>query len=145
MPVPIGISVGDFIATTKLLNNLRNALCEHDGAHVHYQNVIRDLETCDSILACLENFSSAPTESAQANAIRALAHSIRQKFEAFIQENEKYRSSLGSTPTDAKLRRGANKLKWSRTGSKAAARLSEWVNMQMTSIHTLVELDSMYV
>jgi hypothetical protein len=142
MPVPIGILVGDLIATAKLLKDLRNALRQHDGAHIHHQSVIRDLETCDNILSCLENSDGASMQSAQVNAIRALAHSIRERVVQHIQKFHKYGSSLDATPTDKKLRRGVNKLKWSQKGSKTAAQLSEWISMQMANIQTPLELHS---
>ncbi len=141
MAVPIGISVGDFIATIKLLKDIANAFDEHSGAQSSYQNTVRNLETIQALLSRLESFHSASGQTTQINAIRAQAKAIHTEVQVYVQKVKKFKRTLGSGAPTNKRHGIIDKLKWSRNQVKEAAKLSTSVDLQLRNIQVLLDLD----
>lgn len=141
MAVPIGISVGDFIATIKLFKDIANALDEHGGAQSDYQNTVRNLETVQALLSRLESYHSASGQTTQINAIRAQAQAIHADVQTFLRNVQKFKKSLGSGVPTSKRHGIVDKLKWSRKQAKKVAKLSTSVDVGLRNIQVLLDLD----
>ena len=141
MAVPIGFSIGDFIATIQLLKDISKTLNEHGGAQSHYQHTVRNLETIQAILSRLESFHSASGQTTQINAIRAQAQATQKEVQDFVRKIQKFKTTLGLGAPAGKRYGVIDKLKWSRKEAKGAAELSKSVDVQLRNIQVLLHLD----
>jgi ABC-type multidrug transport system fused ATPase/permease subunit len=144
MVVPLGISVGDFIAVIQVLRDIAAALDEHSGAQAQYQQTIRNLETVKAILSQLECFTSASGQSTLISAIRAQAQAIHNEVQTFINGVQKFRITLGPGVPPSKRHGILDKLKWSKKHAKKAEVLNASVAMQLRNIQVLLDLDLRY-
>lgn len=144
MAVPIDVSVGDLIATIKLLKDISSALREHGGAQSHFQQTVRHLESIQAILSHLESFHSASDQATLINAIRAQAQAVNSEVQMFISKFQKYVKTQGPTAPIGRRYGALDKIKRSRKLSKDAEKLAKSVDLQMRNIQVLLDLDQRY-
>ena len=144
MPVGFGFGVGDLIATVGLFRDVAVALKDHGGARDDHAKTISTLETASSILSCLETLYSATGNDATLNAIRGLAHVIRRDVDEFLASIEKYKVQLCQPRTTRNcLNSAAAKIKWSQFVAKRVTKLHREVQIHMSSLDLLLNLNNM--
>ena len=97
MPVPFGVSVGDFIAGIELLIEGVKSLSDTNGAQADYKKLWCELNNLKKGLECIQSLSLDPTQPAQVSAVNSAVNDCLSCVDAFVNRNSKY-SALNSTP-----------------------------------------------
>ena len=71
MPVPFGVSVGDFIVGIEVLLDAIKSLSDTHGAQADYKELFRELNSLKTALGCIQNLSLVPSQPTQASAVNA--------------------------------------------------------------------------
>ncbi|OCK76927.1 hypothetical protein K432DRAFT_428373 [Lepidopterella palustris CBS 459.81] len=85
MPVPFGVSVGDFITFIETVVTVINALHDSTGSAAEYRGVIRELESLKTSLKSLDSLDIANEE--QKAALKFVAANAEQTIVEFLMED----------------------------------------------------------
>ena len=115
MPVPFGVSVGDFIVGIEVLIDAIKSLSDTHGAQADYKELFRELNSLKTALGCIQNLSLDPSQPTQASAVNAAIDDCILCVDTFVKRNSKY-SSLDSKQGKA----------WSLDGLNSCRRMVQW-------------------
>lgn len=111
MPIPFGISIGDFIAFIDTSIKVIDALKDSTGSSQEYQGVARELESLKLALAEVQNVK---TDNPQTKAaLESVASNCHRTIQGFLKKTQKYDNSLGSVANPhRKVINGFRKVQW---------------------------------
>ncbi|KAI9712380.1 MAG: hypothetical protein M1820_001593 [Bogoriella megaspora] len=110
MPVPFGISIGDFIASIDITVRIVNALKDCTGSSKEYQGVIRELESLRLALVEVQNVKTDDPQTKAA--LNSVISNCQQTIQDFLTKVQKYDISLGSAADSHKLKNNLRKIQW---------------------------------
>ncbi|KAI9692915.1 MAG: hypothetical protein M1822_004910 [Bathelium mastoideum] len=111
MPVPFGISIGDFIALINVTVTIVNALKDSTGSTKEYQDVVRELESLSLALINVRDIKTDRTELKAA--LTSVVSNCGRTVQDFLNKIRRFEVSLG-TPgcSRRKFRDGLRKIQW---------------------------------
>ena len=111
MPVPFGISIGDFIALIETFVTVVNSLKDSTGAAKEYGDVILELDSLKLALTYVQTIETNETEFKAA--LHGVVANCRHTIQGFLNKIDKYDVSLGSSGASRrKIRNGLRKVQW---------------------------------
>jgi hypothetical protein len=106
-----GFSASDFVTFGKLILDVTTALRDVGGAKSEYQDLIRELESLDTVLRHLDKLDcDTQTASQTVLSIKYTALSCRHPLEVFLAKIQKYQRSLGVWSRSSAIRTATDKL-----------------------------------
>ena len=111
MPVPFGISIGDFIALIEAAVTIINACKESTGSVKEYENVIRELESLKLALGLVQDVTIQDPQVKAA--LESVAFNCERTVREFLDKIQKYEifTTSSTFPRD-KWKRGLRKIQW---------------------------------
>ncbi|KAI9692927.1 MAG: hypothetical protein M1822_004922 [Bathelium mastoideum] len=110
MPVPFGISIGDFIAFIETTIKIVNALQDSKGARKDYEDIARELKSLKHALAGVQDVNTDDPQTKAA--LESVAGNCWRTIQDFLKKTKKYDSSLGSTNSSNRWKDGLRKIQW---------------------------------
>src|SRR6266536_1592084 len=110
--MPFSISIGDFIATAKLINDIVSSLKRTGGAASKYQELERELFGLQRALNEIEHLRVPASQQPAANAIKCAALNCQYVLEEFESKLSKYERNLGCRSVQGKIKAVGKKLQW---------------------------------
>jgi hypothetical protein len=109
-----GFSVGDFIASVKLVKDLIKSLNDTAGARPAYRRLISDLFHLEDALTNVRNLDVQPAQAAQKIALEQVASQCHESIETFLSRNAKFQATLGvqALSTASRWRTNLHKIQW---------------------------------
>lgn len=111
MPIPFGVSVGDFIAGIDFIYSLCDALESSSGSKAQYQGVVSAFKSISDGLSQLEGIEATVEEQL---AVSQVIDRIKQTVVAFEVKVSKYEASLGRDHSPKWWKSFARKIQWQR-------------------------------
>jgi hypothetical protein len=112
MPVPFGISVGDFISSIELIHDVVEALKESNGSSANFQELIRELYSLERALLAVKALETLPNQHCELGAIKQAAAQCQITVDTFLQKNRKFYPTLGAAGSQHKWKGVLHKIKW---------------------------------
>lgn len=94
MPIPFGVSVGDFIAGIELMHDIISCLEDSAGSRARYGGVIAALKSLES---SLHHAKIANVQSVDKLCISEIVTRSEETIKRFAGKIQKYDRTLGST------------------------------------------------
>jgi hypothetical protein len=146
VPLPFGVSFGDFVAFVKLCKDVAQALHESSGAQSQFQRATADLEGIETVLRKVETLLSptAPTY----DAALLIASACHVHLNAFLPRIDKYKPHLqkmaGSQAHNGGRFDGVwSKIKWALCHfEEEVAKLKAAIAPLLISIGVLLQIDA---
>ena len=140
-----GFSVGDFVAAASLAAKLIQALSKTRGSSAEYQALIQDLDGVHQTFLQLEQMRATNLlAQATINALSHLTSSSVELMQQFLNDIDKYRTSLQQGGSTSAVRDAWRKVEWSVSKPASVRKFREILQFRLTSIGVLVSLTSMY-
>lgn len=111
MPVPFGVSVGDFIAGIEFIQSVCEALESATGSKAQYQGVIEALQ---SVRDALTQLSILQASAQEKSAVNKIIDRIKQTLLRYDAKINKYKASLGKDKTTNRWTAISRKIQWQR-------------------------------
>jgi hypothetical protein len=113
MPVPFGISVGDFIASVELIHDVLEALKESNGSSANFRELVCELYSLERALLAVKALESLSSPTASSlDAIKQVAAQCQVTVDTFLHKNRKFFPTLGTTGSKHKWKGVLHKIKW---------------------------------
>ena len=141
MPVPFGFSVGDFIALSSLISNIRTSLQSYGGARADYQELERELEILQLALAAIKSLTGPSQRHSEISAIKLVALSCRQTLNEFYARIQKYEKSLGITSKQSKGRASGRMVQWGLYMQVDMAKMRSYIAAHVGTLNTLLSTE----
>ncbi|KAK2808907.1 hypothetical protein FQN49_008667 [Arthroderma sp. PD_2] len=138
MSAGFGFSVGDFIACTKVAKSIFLAFREGTGASPTYQRLVADLNSLMYGLEEIRYLQFDESQKSQKLALEDVAIRCQQTIEAFLQQNAKFKASLGKEQTASRFRTRLHKVEWALCMKTEVDTLRTEILGHTTSINTLL-------
>ena len=135
MPVPFGVSVGDFVAGIDFLRSVCEAFGSTTGAKAQYEGVISSIR---SLRSALERASSVETTQQERQHIDTII--IRQTFLKYECKLHKYHASLGQPCSDKWWRSFARKIQWQRYSKQELDSIQGELAQHWTALQTALSV-----
>ena len=139
MAPAFGFAVGDFISTIALIAKVSRALQTTGGAASDYQQVRIELDSLQRILQHLERLEPYGSNTNHVNAVRAIALACKVPLQNFLDNLEKFESSLGPFASNS-LRSSGRKVQYSLFLTKEVDKLRAFVGAKVISINLLLSM-----
>lgn len=111
MPVPFGLSIGDFIAFIEATVTVINSLKDSTGAGKEYRDVIRELDSLKLALAHVQNVETNEPELRAA--LESVASNCGRTIQDFLNKIQKFDVALASSGSSRnKIKSGLRKIQW---------------------------------
>ena len=108
----VSISIGDFIAISKIIGSIASALRDSARAPAEFQEIERELTDLQKTLNRIEHLEVPASHQPAANAIKCAALSCQTILEEFNAKLSKYRTSFNNDGPTARLKAAGKKLQW---------------------------------
>jgi hypothetical protein len=112
MPIPFGFSVGDFIATLELIQDVVEALKESHGSSADFQELIRELYSLERALSVVKKLEVSPAQHSQLDAVKQAATQCQITVDTFLRKNKKFLPTLGAAGAQHKWKGVLHKIQW---------------------------------
>lgn len=112
MSVGFGFSVGDFLATLKLVGTVIDALRESSDARSSFRSLINELYSLESALLRV-NRLDLDISHVEKVALRQAASQCQRTIDMFYKKIQNYQPHLQQGGTDSKIKDAWAKIKWS--------------------------------
>jgi hypothetical protein len=112
MSVGFGFSVGDFLATIKLVGTVIDALRESSHSTTRFENLLNELEALDTALQNVKRLEFDESQRFEKLALYQVAAQCQRSIDAFWSRIQKYQSHLSKDGTNSRLKDGWAKIKW---------------------------------
>lgn len=120
MPVPIGVSPGDFLSGIDFIRSICEALKDSTGSVAHYQGVVSALKSLEAAFEQLNSISATDDEKL---AVDEVVDRTKQTLVRFYSKIEKYHKCFGNHRTAAWWRSLPRKIQWQRYTSQDLSEL----------------------
>jgi hypothetical protein len=136
MPVPFGVSVGDFIAALGLAAKITEALQDSGGAASEYQSLTRDLA---NLQAALLKVDSAQTGNSNptAGTIYEQTKVVRKSAQELSDGLSKFEKKLGDQAKTGWKYGTARKIQWAVLQSKEITKAKSIIHDQVQNLTVL--------
>lgn len=141
MVIPFGVSVGDFIAGIKLVQDLTEALKESCSSSSDFRDLVRELYSLERALISVKNVidpknpESLPYDVAHVDALKQVVLQIQQTIDEFLDKNRKFLLSLGTVGgTGSSVRDWVRRFEWRRYKKEDVQALRWKVNGHSTAV-----------
>lgn len=131
-----GFSVGDFIATGKLIKDLVSAF-RHDSASSYFELVL-ELDGLKRALDEIEHLKCSPDQQPVLNSVKVAALMCQYPLNEFSTKLKRY-ESLGLLHTDRsreRLKRTGRKILWATSMEDDVAQLRAYITAHVGSLNT---------
>jgi hypothetical protein len=112
MSVGFGFSVGDFLATIKLVGTVIDALRESSHSTSRFENLLGELEALDTALNNVKRLELDESQRFEKLALYQVAAQCQRTIDAFWNRIQKYQTHLSKGGTNSRLKDGWAKVKW---------------------------------
>jgi histidinol dehydrogenase len=112
MSVGFGFSVGDFIAAIELVGNIVDALRESGEAGKRYRELVRRLDTLETVLLRVKRLELDESQHAEYVALQQAASQCQRTVDVFWKRIEKYQPALAVKGTSWRVKDGWMKIRW---------------------------------
>jgi hypothetical protein len=112
MSVGFGFSVGDFLATIKLVGTVIDALRESSHSTSRFENLLSELEALDTVLNNVIRLELDESQRFEKLALYQVATQCQRTIDAFWNRTQKYQTHLSKRGTNSRLKDGWAKVKW---------------------------------
>jgi hypothetical protein len=112
MSVGFGFSVGDFLATLRLVGTVIDALRETSHSTSTFENVVDELEALDAALKSVRQLEFEESQRFEKLALYQVAAQCQRSIDAFWTRIHKYQPHLSKGGTDSRLKDGWAKIRW---------------------------------
>jgi hypothetical protein len=112
MSVGFGFSVGDFLATIKLVGTVIDALRESSHSTTRFENLLNELEALDTALQNVKRLEFDESQRFEKLALYQVAAQCQRSIDAFWSRIQRYQSHLSKDGTNSRLKDGWAKIKW---------------------------------
>ncbi|KAM0722482.1 hypothetical protein Q7P37_001923 [Cladosporium fusiforme] len=111
MPLPLGVSVGDFIACVGLIKDIIQALEDSQGSSAKYLSLINSLESLEIALSKVKGVKT--TDFREIHALEEAARQCGHTLSAFLAKIEgKFHSSLKVGGSGSSIKDNLRKIQW---------------------------------
>ncbi len=130
-----GFSVGDFVAALTVLNNVRIALQDSNGASTSYREEISFLQALSLTVQHLDTLQLCPLDDHLSKNIQDHYKQLKEPLHAFVDGIENsYDGSLGWKTTAPKVLTAHRRIQWALSTSKKVRRLREKIATPLLAI-----------
>lgn len=130
-----GFSVGDFVAALTVLNNVRIALQDSNGASTSYREEISFLQALSLTVQHLDTLQLCPLDDHLSKNIQDHYKQLKEPIHAFVDGIENsYDGSLGWKTTAPKVLTAHRRIQWALSTSKKVRRLREKIATPLLAI-----------
>lgn len=112
MPVPFGISVGDFIAVTELVHDVARALKDSTGSRTRFLNLIEEFERLEQALLAISTLQAPEGFEEQLVIIKTSAARCEGVILAFLHKHSKFHAAFESEKSKHWWRGALKKVEW---------------------------------
>ncbi|CZR68719.1 uncharacterized protein PAC_18618 [Phialocephala subalpina] len=135
-----GFSVGDFISAISLIKTLISALNDSAGSKPQYQRLIEALFNLERALTEVKNLKVTASQGSQKIALEQVASQCQQSIERFLEDNAKFKDTLGLAASKSKWswRTNLHKIQWALCKDEAIAGLRAEITGHTLTINTLL-------
>ncbi|KAL9111825.1 MAG: hypothetical protein Q9227_003884 [Pyrenula ochraceoflavens] len=131
----IGISIGDFIATAKLISSIVSSLKRSANAPSQYRELERELFGLQKALNEVEHLQVEPSHQSTANAIKCAALGCQHVLEEFDSKLSRYETSLGNENASGRFKTVGKKLRWGFGMSEDVTKLRVYIAAHVGSLN----------
>lgn len=110
MPVPFGVSIGDFIACIGLIKTVTESLREAHGSAAQYRGLISSLANLEFALIRVRDLRIL--DQALKAALHRVALECRSSLTTFLAKIDRYKSSLASSSSNNHFKTTFRKVQW---------------------------------
>ena len=110
--MPVSLSIGDFIAVTKLICDIISTLRRSASAHTECQELQRELSELQKALHDIEYLEVHDSHQPAAKAIKCAALSCQHVLEEFNTKLSKYKKPFGRDSASGRFKAVGKKLQW---------------------------------
>lgn len=110
MPLPIGVSVGDFIACITLIKNIIDSLKDSQGSSAKYRGLINSLEGLEAALSKVKDLETSNLR--ERHALEEASRQCGYTLSAFLAKIEKYQPNLKVGGSGSRLKDSLRKIQW---------------------------------
>lgn len=142
MPIPFGVSVGDFVACIGLIKDIIDSLQESQGSAAKYRGLLNSLE---SLAIALSKVKSVQTESREKYALEQAASQCGYTLSAFLAKIEKYQPSLKVGGSGSAFKDSVRKIRWALYTKDDIAQFQVEIHGHVDSIALLLHTIQVYV
>lgn len=136
MPVPFGVSVGDFIAAIELIHTIVQALEESTGAGAHYRGVILSMKNLERALSSLKSIES--DDVVQKAAMLEIATYCSDSIQRFFGKVQKYQPALQLNGRNKKWKDALRKVQWTLLEKQEVRDFQAEIESHIMSLHILL-------
>jgi hypothetical protein len=142
MVVPaFGFSIGDFIASIKIVTKISKALKESGGAAEEYQSLVTELQQLQVLLEQLRDLPSTSSDSlSHHNAVRGMAYQVQVPLRAFVKKMESYDKKLGSSANTDSWRSSKRKAQWAISMREDIREMRAAITMKIVAVSLLIAI-----
>lgn len=142
MPLPFGVSVGDFVACIGLIKDIIDCLQDSQGSAAKYRGLLNSLE---SLQTALSKVKSVETESREKHALKEAARQCGYTLSAFLAKIEKYQPSLKVGGSGSAFKDSLRKIQWAFYTKDDIAQFQAEIHGHVNSITLLLHTVQVYV
>lgn len=136
MPIPFGVSVGDFIAAIELIHTVVQALEESAGAGAHCRGVILSMKNLEKALSTLQNIES--DDVVQKAAMLEIATHCSESIQRFFARVQKYQPALQLNGRKEKWKDALRKVQWTLLEKQEVRDFQAEIEGHVMSLHILL-------
>ncbi|OCK73062.1 hypothetical protein K432DRAFT_313868 [Lepidopterella palustris CBS 459.81] len=145
MVVPFGVSVGDFIAGIKLVQDLVDGLKESCSSSSDFRDLVRELHSLERALISVKNVidpknpESLPYDIAHVDALKHIVLQAKQTVDEFLDKNRKFLLSLGVVGGNGSgVRDWVRRVEWRRYKREDVQALRWKINGHSTAVNIIL-------
>lgn len=144
MPVPFGISVGDFVAGLSLITNALKKIQDEHGAKANYQSLIREVANLQAGFIAIEDFVIGTTNSKRHAAIQQAVAEGRDCIEDFLLCISKYQPSLDVEGTTSGWKAKLCQIRWGICKKEGVAKFRTDLQQRSWAVNMLLVTLQLY-
>ncbi|CAI6342518.1 unnamed protein product [Periconia digitata] len=139
MSVGFGFSVGDFLATLKLVGSIVDALREASHSTSMFHELLNELEALDTALNHVNRVEFDDSQHFEQLALYQAAAQCRRSIDTFWGETRKYQPHLSKDGTDSRMKDSWMKVKWAVCKKKDVDAFRAEIQAHTSSIQVLMD------
>lgn len=139
MSVGFGFSVGDFLATIKLVGTITDALREASQSTTKFHDLLRELEALDTALNHVRKVEFDDSQRFKKLALYQAASQCQRSIDAFWSKVQKYQPHLSKSGTGSRMKDDWAKIKWAVFKTKDVDTFRAEIRGHTASIQLLME------
>ena len=130
MPIPFGVSVGDFIASIEAAHELISCLKDNPGSQAQCRRVSAALNALQLALVQVEHTAT----DSNRHVVICIIDGCETTITRFSGKLKKYEGSLGSQTSTSGLKAQLRKIQWQRYGKEDVRALQDEVQAHVSAL-----------